>query len=394
MEFFGARRQPRPGRLRHTCRMSKTALFSIAAALCLAACATTPAPRTAAPPAAAVGSAPPPISIPERYLSAGSPGDELDSLATWPAEDGRTWLIASAKASHSLVVYDADTGERLRQFGRKGTGLGEFLRPNGVAVYGNHLFVAERDNHRVQVFELPGFQPLGTFGAQTLTSPYGLWIHEAAPREYEVYVTDSFMDGEDHDVVPPLEQLDRRVHRYRVTFDDARRFSVRDEGAFGDTSEAAALRIVESIAGDPAHQRLLVADEFTSEDDSIRHASSLREYTFDGRPTGRELPAGTFEAEAEGVALWSCTPDSGYWVAADQRYPQTHFLLFDRDTLAPRGSFMGEVTAGTDGIALHAAATVNFPAGALFAVHDDQAVAAFDLGDLVRALELDPRCAG
>src|SRR3546814_4901232 len=75
---------------------------------------------------------------------------------------------------------------------------------------------------------------------------------------------------------------------------------------------------------------------------------NLREYTFDGQPTGRELPAGTFEAEAEGVALWSCTPDIGYWVAADQRYPQTHFLLFERESLAPRGSFMGEVTAHTD----------------------------------------------
>src|SRR3546814_15198465 len=107
-------------------------------------------------------------------------------------------------------------------------------------------------------------------------------------------------------------------------------------------------------------------------------------------PTGRELPAGTFEAEAEGVALWSCTPDIGYWVAADQRYPQTHFLLFERESLAPRGSFMGEVTAHTDGIALHAAATTAFPYGALFAVHDAEAVAAFVLGDVVRALAVDP----
>ena len=369
--------------------MSKP-LFSLLVALCLTACAT-PAPRTAAPPPSAAPASPT-VLVPERYVSVDNPGDELDSLATWPAEDGRTWLIATAKASHTLVVFDADTGERLRTVGGKGDGPGEFLRPNGIAVYGNHLFVAERDNHRVQAFLLPGFVPLGTFGEAQLTSPYGLWIHERAPREYEVYVTDSFMHGEHYDVVPPLEQLDRRVRRYRVSFDEAGRgFQVRDEGSFGDTSEAMALRIVESIAGDPAQQRLLVADEFTS-DDGPRHASNLREYTFDGKPTGRELPAGAFEAEAEGVALWSCTPEGGYWVAADQRYPQTHFLLFDRDTLAPRGGFMGEVTAHTDGIALHAAATREFPFGALFAVHDDRAVAAFDLGDVVRALELDPRC--
>jgi 3-phytase len=151
------------------------------------------------------------------------------------------------------------------------------------------------------------------------------------------------------------------------------------------------LRIVESIAGDPAQRRLLIADEFTS-DEGRRRGSSLREYTFDGQATGRQLPAGTFEAEAEGVALWSCDAEIGYWVAADQRYPLTRFLLFDRDTLAPRGAFTGETAAHTDGIALHAATTSTFPFGALFAVHDDKAVAAFDLGEVARALELDPRC--
>src|SRR3546814_8789109 len=79
--------------------------------------------------------------------------------------------------------------------GSKGDGPGEFLRPNGIAIYGNYVFVAERDNHRVQVLLLPDFTPLGTFGADQLRSPYGLWIHESAPAEYEVYVTDSFMEG-------------------------------------------------------------------------------------------------------------------------------------------------------------------------------------------------------
>ncbi len=367
--------------------MRRTALFSLVAALCLAACGTIPPAATPAPAATASASPPAaPVEVPERYVSADSPGDELDSLATWPAEDGRTWLIATAKSSHALVVFDADTGERLRSVGGEGPGPGRFLRPNGIAVYGDHVFVAERDNHRVQVLSLPDFRPEGMFGADRLRSPYGLWIHEAAPDEYEVYVTDSFMDGERHDVVPPFDQLDRRVRRYRVAFGDDGRMTARDEGAFGDTSEARALRIVESIAGDPAQQRLLVADE----DD--RHDSTLREYTFDGRATGRELPAGTFEAQAEGVALWDCAPDVGYWIAADQRYPLTRFLLFDRDTLAARGAFTGRTTAHTDGIALHAAGTPAFPAGALFAVHDDKAVAAFDLGDVVRALGLDPRC--
>ncbi|MCY7312867.1 MAG: phytase, partial [Pseudoxanthomonas sp.] len=44
------------------------------------------------------------------------------------------------------------------------------------------------------------------------------------------------------------------------------------------------------------------------------------------------------------------------------------------------------------GLALHAVGTPRFPAGALYAVHDDRAVAAFDLRDVVRALDLPVRC--
>ena len=82
--------------------------------------------------------------------------------------------------------------------------------------------------------------------------------------------------------------------------------------------------MVESIAGDPANDRLLIADE------DRRHESTLREYTFSGRYTGRSLPQDSFGAEAEGVALWTCPNGSGYWIAVDQLAPLTIFHLFDR----------------------------------------------------------------
>lgn len=325
-------------------------------------------------------------SVPERFVSESSPRDELDSLATWPAADGSTWLIASAKSTHRLAVYDADSGLRLREFGGKGQALGQFDRPNGVAVFADYLFVAERDNHRVQVLRLPELTPLGSFGEAQLRSPYGLWINETAPGELEAYVTDNFMYGARFDRVPPLAELDQRVRRYRLRFDGDGRLASEYLGAFGDTSEAAALRIVESIAGDAAGDRLLIADE------DLRHLSTLREYDLAGRYTGRALPAGSFAAQAEGVALWSCARGAGYWIAADQLDPQTVFHVFERDSLRPVGSFRGERTAHTDGIAVHAAATRAFPYGALYAVDDDRAVTAFDLGDIARALQLQSDC--
>ena len=66
---------------------------------------------------------------------------------------------------------------------------------------------------------------------------------------------------------------------------------------------------------------------------------------------------------------------------------------FERATLAPVASFAGRIASQTDGIALHAAPTRAFPHGALFAVHEDESVAAFDLGEVARALKLDPACA-
>jgi len=369
-----------------TPRLSVAAAIAVALAALASACSTL---RPAAPagPAAPVAPAPELRTVFERYVSAESASDELDSLATWTTEDGATWLIATAKSTHRLVVFDADTGKRLRDVGGEGTAAGQFDRPNGIAVYGDYLFVVERDNHRVQVLSLPGFEPVGMFGMKELRSPYGLWLTETEPGELEVYVTDSFMYGKKFDEVPPLAELDQRVRRFRVQFDQAGRLRASYAGSFGDTSPDSALRMVESIAGDPGNDRLLIADE------DRRHESTLREYSFSGKYTGRSLPQDSFGAEAEGVALWSCADGSGYWIAVDQLAPLTIFHLFDRTTLQPRGSFEGETTAHTDGVALHAASTLAFPSGALFAVHDDKSVSAFDLAEVARVLQLSPSCA-
>jgi 3-phytase len=366
-------------------------LASTFAAALLAACAA-PGQRSDPPPAVAAPSAnaAQAHTVPERYVSPDLPGEELDSLAAWPTPDGGLWLVATGKTSHRLTVFDAATGQVLRTVGGRGPAPGRFLRPNGVAVFGDQVFVAERDNRRVQVLRLPGFEPAGSFGEEQLRSPYGLWLHEVAPGDLEAFVTDSFMYGARFDVVPPVHELDQRVRRYRVRFDPSGMVQARYDGSFGDTGDGA-LRMVESLAGDPANDRLLIADEYRE------RGSTLREYTLSGRYTGRSLPPQSFSAEAEGVALWTCREDggtgaSGYWIAVDQLSPLTTFHVFERDSLELAGSFRGETTSWTDGIALHAAAAPGFPFGALFAVHDDKAVSAFDLGEIVRVLGLSPGC--
>jgi 3-phytase len=178
--------------------------------------------------------------VAEAFITPANPPDEVDSPTAWLTPEGGRWLISTGKETHQLLVHDGETGALLRRVGAKGAAPGQFNRPNGVFAWGDRLFVVERDNRRVQVLSLPGFTPLATFGEGELRSPYGLWLHEPEGGRIELWVTDSFMDGDDYDVVPPLEALSARIKRFSVLIDgDA--VSARFDGASGDTASTASM---------------------------------------------------------------------------------------------------------------------------------------------------------
>jgi 3-phytase len=365
--------------------------------LTLAGCASAPADRMGAEEPDEAGKGEPMLAqagvahavVAEAFVTAATPEANIDSPAAWRAPDGSTWLFATAKEGAGLVVYDGDTGATLRGVGRKGKAPGEFDRANGVFVQDDVLFVVERDNHRVQVLALPSLRTLGSFGEANLDQPYGLWLRPSGEAGgYEVLVTDAYMAGEDKnddDIVPPLAQLDHRVRRYKVTI-ESDNLKVEDGDAFGDTTAEGAIRIPESVWGDPANDRLLISEE------DVATGTAVREYSLDGRYRGRSIGLGLFKAQAEGLALWQCADGSGYWIATDQFKDRSLFHLFDRRTLEHVGAFAGNTVGNTDGIWLHQTATTRFPAGVFYAVHDDQAVAAFDWRDVAGVLKLPATC--
>ena len=326
----------------------------------------------------------------EAFVSAATPQDNIDSPAVWRAPDGETWLIATAKEGKSgLVVYDGDTGAIVRTVGGKGKALGEFNRPNGIFVHDALLFVVERDNRRVQVLSLPQFKPLGSFGEDTLQLPYGLWLHAGVePGSYDVLVTDAYMAGNDaqgEDIIPPLDQLDRRVHRYQISV-SADAVRAKSVGTFGDTGQAGSIRVPESIWGDPDNHRLLIAEE------DVATGTAVRDYTLAGQYRGRTIGLDLFKAQAEGIALCRCDDGRGYWIATDQYKDRSLFHVFERNSLDHVGAFAGNTIANTDGVWLQQTPSTRFPAGAFYAVHDDQAVGAFDWRDVAKALKLPESC--
>ncbi|MGH8083493.1 MAG: phytase [Lysobacter sp.] len=345
--------------------------------------------------------------IAETFITATTPQDNLDSPAAWRAPNGRLWLLATAKQGDGLRIFDGDSGEPRGSFGRKGQALGEFRRPNGVAVFGDLAFVVERDNHRVQVLSLslppardsrigvedtraPQLRALSVFGQDQLRQPYGLWVSELRAGVLEIIVTDAYMAGKDgngDDIAPPLSELNQRMQRYELRTDGATPVA-RHLGAFGDTSADGAIRVPESIWGDRAHDRLLIAEE------DLATGTAIRDYTLDGRYRGVTIGRDRFKAQAEGIALWACADGSGYWIATDQYKDRSAFHVFDRVSLQPLGVFNGRSVANTDGVWLQQAGSMRFPDGVFYAVHDDQAVAAFDWREIARALNLRSRCEG
>jgi 3-phytase len=330
------------------------------------------------------GDAPHPL-LQEAWVSQPDESMNIDSVAFWAGPGGERWVIATAKATHVLRVLNAETGALVRDVGGPGDEPGQFLRPNGIAVVDDLVFVVERDNRRVQALSLPDFRPLATFGSDMLRYPYGLWVGREGDG-YRLFVTDNYETSAGG--VPPLEALGERVHHWLVRVD-------RDTGgqpvgmvsrhlkAFGETSGEGALRIVESLWADPRTGRLLIAEE----DEAARpDARTLKVYDLAGRFTGVMIGAGVFVGQTEGIALRECG-SGGQWIVADQGKDRNWFRIFDRNSLEYLGSFGGETTLNTDGIWYNGTPLERFSGGVLYAVHDDMAVAAFDWAEVAQLID-------
>lgn len=324
------------------------------------------------------------VEIEEEFVTEALADANLDSTTVWQDVAGNLWLYASGKQSNHIYMYDGEAGFLKGAVGGAGSEPGQFAWPNGIYVIRDLMLVVERDNHRVQVLSVPSMKSIGSFGDDILKRPYGIWVR-SLETGYEAIVSDSFMDAGNEGGVPPLSELDRRFARFRFDVVDGE-LSVEHLGHFGATDSAGAIRIAESLIGDDGQRRLLIAEEEQS------FGTRIKVYDMDGQYLSQDVGANVFKAQAEGIALFNCADGSGYVIASDQFKDRSLFHVFDRQTLALIGSFAGKVTANTDGVWLHQAPSKGFPDGVFYAVHDDEAIAAFDWKAIAGALEIRNSC--
>ncbi len=299
----------------------------------------------------------------------------VDSVAVWHGAEGQHWLIATAKTGNTLPVYDATTGQLLKTIGSSGDQPGQLQRPNGIAVQDNFLFIVERDNKRLQIFNLPDGQSIGITD-ERMGLPYGLAVVTVVPgQRYMIYVTDN---AGEHGGKEP-----KKVHQYDAIY-DGQIFNLRLIRSFGDTTGDGALWKVESIAADPYYNRLFVADEH-------KERKNVKIYTLDGKFTGKTIGNGLILYEPEGIALYELNDQEGYVILTDQDRQENTFWIFDRVTLKPIRSFIGNKTRNTDGIATSNQGFGPFVSGALYAVHDDGNIHAYDWHTLAKSCHLEEK---
>ena len=85
-------------------------------------------------------------------------------------QSGEVVVTSYASGGNCVSVF-SPSGDKLRSFGTKGSGQGQFMHPYGVAVDGEgNILVADNDNHRIQKFTAEGqfLTAVGTKGSEPL----------------------------------------------------------------------------------------------------------------------------------------------------------------------------------------------------------------------------------
>ena len=101
--------------------------------------------------------------------------------------DGTTY-IANVN-SHSVSKHSKD-GRRLEVAGREGSQQGEFSNPSGIAVIGNEVYVCDRNNSRIQVFD-KHLSYVRSFGCHGNNTGELHWPYDLTPGlDGHIYVTD------------------------------------------------------------------------------------------------------------------------------------------------------------------------------------------------------------
>ena len=132
-------------------------------------------------------------------ISAKLPVEKLGTpiLTTWPEVNNPKGVVINQRGEVIVAEWDcvsvfSSSGEKLRTFGTRGSGLGQFNTACGVAVDDKwNILVADDANHRIQKFTPEGqfLKAVGAFGKRPLQFNWPTYIAFNASNK-KFYVTE------------------------------------------------------------------------------------------------------------------------------------------------------------------------------------------------------------
>jgi 3-phytase len=292
----------------------------LVATFLLSACAE--ADRRDVPPAVDSTALRVPPRVSEVFLSQTDSLPELHGLAVWQPAEGEPRIVVSATTENAIQLRNWSDGSFIEEYRRRGRGAGALGAPVGVATHDSLVFVVEKTNHRVQVFRLPSFEALGSFGNEELIAPEWIALLRQG-RNVDAYVSDRAD-------LSPDTAVATRIRIFRLNLDGGRLSA----GLMRTFGEEGGLAYIRAIVIDSAQDRILVADR----------SAGVIAFTLGGDAAGLRIAADVFAGAPGGLALHACGRDNGHVFVTDTA---RSFHVFDRETLAAVTRFWGRTLAPT-----------------------------------------------
>jgi 3-phytase len=236
------------------------------------------------------------------------PADNIDSIAVWNNK-----VFVTAKSTHMIHIYNKENPDIIKKFGSFGSNPNQLNRPNGIFVKDDYLFVVERDNKRLQIFNLPSLKSVKIITG--FTKPYGIWV-EKVNSIYQVYITD---DGNKaiYKVI-----LDEKLQTSKTILFHKFNYSIK----------------LESILVDSMYKHVILSDE-------KKHRIII--LNMDGQ-FKKIIASDIFKGEPEGIALYK-----DHYIFTDQgkKYNYYHFITRNDHTYTK--SLVIPTVTNTDGICVY-----------------------------------------
>lgn len=318
----------------------------------------------------------PVVALAPLWETVARPEEGFAGLAFWPGAGQRSWLVVAAAASHRLVLFDADSGELLREVGALGERAGSFREPLAVAVGGDLAFVVERGNARVQVLRLPGLATVGFLGEGELVRPAAVAV-EPAGEGWTVWVGEEEVHGTEVPEGTAAAGSRGVVHRFEVAADGSVLGGLRVELGLGSSPGGRlvglALARGERIPGMASEPPLgagpVLVAVASGGGEIVAHASPAG---LPGRPL--EVVAGV----VAGAAALPCGAGGGWVVALEHG----GLLAFSAEPPTAAASLAVEGVTGPVALAVAGRPLAEPAAGTLYVLTADSRVAAVDGGEL------------